>query len=70
MIEFNLHILLAKKRMTQKDLVEATGINKNTINKYFNNTCEKITKEHLNLLCKFFDCKLDDLIEYIPDDEE
>lgn len=70
MIEFKLHIRLAENRMTQKDLIEATGINKNTISKYFNNTSEKITKEHLNILCKYFNCKIEDIIEYIPDEEQ
>ena len=48
MIETRLHILLAEKRMTQKDLAEATGIGKNTINRYCNNTWSKINKEDIN----------------------
>lgn len=67
MIEFKLHILMAQKRINQLELAKATGIGKNSINRYYNNTCDKITKEHLDILCKFFDCKLSDLIEYTSD---
>ncbi|MGL4848968.1 MAG: helix-turn-helix domain-containing protein [Clostridium sp.] len=67
MIEFKLHILMAEKRLNQKDLSTITGIGKNSINRYYNNTCDKITKEHLDILCKFFDCNLEDLITYKKD---
>ncbi len=62
MIETRLHILLAEKRMTQKDLAEATGIGKNTINRYCNNTWSKINKEDIDILCNFFKCEISDLI--------
>ncbi len=65
MIETRLHILLAEKRMTQKELAEVTGIGKNTIGRYCNNTWAKINKEDIDILCKFFNCKIEDLIEYV-----
>lgn len=67
MIEFKLHILMAQKRINQLELSKATGIGKNSINRYYNNTCDKITKEHLNILCEFFNCELSDIIEYVED---
>ncbi len=69
MIEFKLHIKMAEKRINQLELSKATGIGKNSINRYYNNTCDKITKEHLDILCKYFDCELQDIIEYIPDNK-
>lgn len=47
--------------ITQKELSEATGINRNTIGRYTNNTFESINKDHLDLLCSFFKCSLDEL---------
>lgn len=70
MIRMNLHIRLAEKRMSQKELSEKTGIGKNTISRYCNDTFEKIDKEHIDILCKFFNCKVEDLIEYVPGDEK
>lgn len=67
MIRMKLHIRLAEKRITQKELSEKTGIGKNTISRYYNDTFEKIDKEHLDILCKFFNCKVEDLIEYVDE---
>ena len=33
MIKFKIHILMAEKRMTQKDVMEATGITTTVMNK-------------------------------------
>lgn len=65
MVKMKLHILLAEKRMNQKELAEATGISKNTIGAYCNDSFKHIVREHIDILCMFFNCKLDDLIEYI-----
>lgn len=69
MIETRLHILMAEKRMNQKDLAEATGIGKNTISRYYNNTWTKINKEDISKLCEFFDCKIEDILYYVPNDK-
>lgn len=69
MVKTRLHILLAERRMTQKELADATGIGKNTINRYCNDTWVKINKEDIDILCKFFKCKITDLIEYVEDEK-
>ena len=62
------YIMLDKKIKTVAELSRQTGINKNTINKLVNeNKPETLTLENILKLCDFFDCKLSDLIEYIPD---
>lgn len=67
MIETRLHILMAERRMTQKDLSEATGIGKNTISRYYNNTWTKINKDDISKLCEFFNCKIEDIFYYVED---
>lgn len=67
MIKMKLHIKLAENKMTQKDLAEKTGISKNTIGAYCNETNKHIVKEHLDIFCKMFDCKIEDIIEYVED---
>lgn len=69
MIKFKLHLLMAQTRMTQKELSLASGIQPSVINKYYNDTIVRIPKEHLNIFCQLFKCNIQDLIEYIPDDE-
>lgn len=69
MIKLKLHLLMAQTRMSQKELSNLTGIQPSIINKYYNDTIVRIPKEHLNIFCKLFNCNVQDLIEYIPDEE-
>lgn len=66
MIKMKLHIKLAEKRLSQKQLSEMTGIRLPTISAYCTDKFKMIPKDHLNILCNFFDCNIEDLIEYVP----
>lgn len=70
MINFKLHIRLAEKRMSQKELSEILDIRLATISGYVNNKAKHIPIEHLNKFCKFFHCRIEDIIEYIEDEIE
>jgi putative transcriptional regulator len=63
-----LHIRLAEKRMTQKQLAQITGIRLATISGYCNDNFKHIVAEHLNIFCTLFQCTPADLIEYKPDE--
>ena len=67
MIDCKLHMLLAEKRMTQKELSEATNIGQNSISRYCNNTWVKFDKDHLEKLCIYFGCNIEDIITYKED---
>ncbi len=70
MIKLKIHILMAEHRLTQKEVAKKTGISPAVMNKYYNDTIIRITREHLDAFCKLFNCKIQDLIEYIPEDSE
>lgn len=70
MIKMKLHILLAERHMQQKDLVELTGISKNTIGAYCNETNKHIVKEHLDLICKALGVKVEDIVEFVDDESK
>jgi putative transcriptional regulator len=63
MAKFKLNQWLDFFNLSQKDLSDGTGINKNTINRYCNNTFDKITREHIDLICSFFKCSPNDIFE-------
>ena len=67
MIQMRLHMLMAEKRITQKQLSEETGIRQPTISAYYNETYKHIVKEHIEILCNYFECDLSDLIKYNRD---
>ena len=67
MVEMRLHMLIAEKRITQKELSDITGIRQPTISAYCNETYKHIVKEHIDIFCKYFECELTDLIVYKKD---
>lgn len=68
MIKILLSTKLGEVRWTQADLARATGIRPNTINELYHEVTERVNLEHLNLICTALNCKLDELIEFVPDE--
>ena len=54
--------LLIDKDMTKKKLMEQTGISKSTIDKMGRG--EIISLNIVDKICKQFDCKVEDIMEY------
>lgn len=67
MIRLNLRVLMAQKRLEQKDVIEGTGINKSTISRYYNDNVKKIDMNHIEILCDYFKCTPNDLFEIIKE---
>lgn len=60
--------LLIDKDMKKKDLAEAAGISNYTITKMGKG--ENITTDVLGKICAALDCSLDDIMEFIPDEQK
>ena len=65
-------ILLSKKlgelRWTQADLASVAGIRPNTIGELYHGFAERVNLRHISLICEALNCKLDELMEYVPDE--
>lgn len=62
MIRVNLSILLGERKMKQADLARITGIRPATINDLYHELAERISLEHLDLICEALQCDLSDLL--------
>lgn len=67
MVRINLAVLLAKKKMRVQHLSKSTGIRYNTLSDMYHEMTERISIEHIDLICKALNCTSGELIEYIPD---
>ena len=56
--------------MTQKALADATKIRPATISKMFYEEIKRIEVWQIEAICKEFKCKVEDLLEYVPDQEQ
>ena len=69
MIKIYLSNLMGAKKSTIQDIANATGLSRTTISNLYHEKISAISFETITKLCIYFDCKLSDLIEYIPDEE-
>lgn len=70
MIKIHLSRILGEKRWTQADLARKTGIRPSTIGDYYHELAERVNLDYLSLICEALDCKISDILEYIPDDKK
>lgn len=63
----NLWKVLEDKKMTKEDLKKATGMSSATIAKLGKN--ENINMTSLDKICEVLECKVEDVIEFIPEDK-
>lgn len=75
MIRYRIQELLADKqfregrRVTLLEVANATGISRVTLSKMVNQRGYGTLTDHLDKLCTYFGCRLEELAEHIPDGE-
>lgn len=75
MIRFKIQEMIAEKqfregkRVTLIEVAQATGINRMTLSRMINTRGYSTVTDNLDKLCAFFNCKIQDLAEYVPDSE-
>jgi len=68
-IRVHLGRLLGERKLRASEVARKTGINKNTLSSLYNEKVSGIRFETLRRLCKFLNCSIGDLIEYIADEK-
>jgi putative transcriptional regulator len=74
MIRLRIKELLAQqsvktgKRVRVEDVAEATGIHRATLSTISSFKGCSTTTDNLDRLCHYFQCQIQDLVEYIPSD--
>ena len=70
MIKCYLSSLMGERKLKISDVERATGLHRNSITLLYRETANRVELETINKLCIFFDCNVNDIFEYIPDDKE
>ena len=68
-IKIHLGRLLGERKLRASEVARKTGINKNTPSSLYNEKVSGIRFDTLERLCKFLNCSIGELIEYIPEEE-
>lgn len=71
MYKSKLRYLMADKKINSiKELSELTGVSRPPLDKlYKEKDLETLSLEIISRICKFFNCKIEDLIEYIHEEK-
>ena len=56
-----------KRKIKIMEISDKTGVNRMTLSKMLNHYDVSVTTRNLDKLCKFFNCKIEDLLEYIEE---
>ena len=62
-----LWIMLIKKDIKRTELKKLAGLNSSAIAKMGRK--EPVAMDNLEKLCKYFHCRIEDIVEYVPDEE-
>lgn len=58
-----------RRRVTVQEIAQATGITRNTLSKMLNQHGASVRSENLDRLCAYFECRIEQLVEYVPDSQ-
>jgi len=66
-IKIKVSDLLGKYKMSMKELSDLTGIRPNTISSLYYEDAKRIEFKQIEKLCKVFNCKIEEIFEFIDD---
>ncbi len=76
MLRYKLKELIAEKEFRERrrvliqEVADATGITRNTLSKMLNQHGASVRTENLDRLCAYFNCRIELLVEYVPDEAD
>ena len=70
MIQINLDLVMAQKRISAGRLAELIDLTPANLSILKNNRAKAVRFSTLNALCRELECQPGDILEYIPDEEE
>ncbi|EJU16117.1 helix-turn-helix domain-containing protein [Fusobacterium necrophorum] len=69
MLKIKVSDLMGKHKLTIAKVSELTSLSRPTISSLYHEKISRIDFETVEKLCKLFNCNVQDLIEYIPDEK-
>lgn len=58
------------RHLSLKEIAEATGIHRTTLSRILNQHGYNATVDNIDKLCSFFRCRVEDLLEHVPELEK
>jgi putative transcriptional regulator len=58
-----------RRRIPIQEVAAESGIARNTLSRMINSYGTSVRSENLDRLCSYFGCRIDELVEHLPDDK-
>ena len=68
MIVINLDVMMAKRKMSLNELSDKVGITLANLSVLKNNKAKAIRFSTLDAICRALECKVEDILEFSPDE--
>lgn len=65
MIKCHLSRLMGEKKLKIVDVARETGVNRGTVTRLYHETASRVELETIEALCRFLECDVGDLFEYV-----
>jgi len=69
-IRIKLDTLLREKGISRTKLCQRAEMQMTQLNKYYRNTVTRLDTDVLARLCTALDCRIEDILEFVPAEEE
>lgn len=69
MIRCHLSRLMGERKLRISDVARQTRLHRNSITLLYNETATRVDMETIDALCRLFQCKVGDIMEFIPEDQ-
>lgn len=69
MINVNLDVMMAKRRITLGELADRVGITQANLSILKNNKCRAVRFSTLDAICRELNCQPSDILEYVPGEQ-
>lgn len=67
MIKCHLSRIMGERKLKVADVARAIDVHRNSITLLYDESATRVDLETLNKLCIYFECEIQDLLEFIPD---
>ena len=69
-IESRLSVLMGERRYNIQNVIDKTGLERNTVSKLYHDKVKRIDFRTLDKLCELFDCEPSDILRHEKGNEE
>jgi len=67
MIKSNLSRIVGEKRLKIADMAKDLQLHRHTLDQLYHDRAIRFEKDVLDKLCKYLNCSLSDILEFVPD---